>query len=56
MNYYIADLHIGHENVMRNGGRLFADYAQMSMEIVSRWKRRASADGSRDRSHGSLIF
>lgn len=43
MNYYIADLHIRRENVMRHGGRPFADSAQMSMDIVSRWKRLAAA-------------
>ena len=42
MNYYIADLHIGHENVIKHDGRPFKDVAQMANEIVRRWNSAVS--------------
>ena len=42
MNFYIADLHIGHENVIRHDGRPFKDATQMAQEIVRRWNNAVS--------------
>ncbi len=42
MKYYIADLHIGHENVIKHDGRPFKDAAQMVHEIVRRWNNAVS--------------
>lgn len=42
MNFYIADLHIGHENVIKHDGRPFKDAAQMAHEIVRRWNSAVS--------------
>lgn len=42
MKYYIADLHIGHENVIKHDGRPFKDAAQMAHEIVRRWNNAVS--------------
>ena len=40
MIYYISDLHIGHENVIRYDGRPFRDSEEMTGVIVSRWNSR----------------
>lgn len=37
MNYYISDLHIGHENVIKMDGRPFADTDEMFAAILSNW-------------------
>ena len=37
MNYYISDLHIGHENVIKMDGRPFADCNEMFDAILSNW-------------------
>lgn len=36
-NYYISDLHIGHENVIRFDKRPFVDLTEMHRAIVDRW-------------------
>mgnify|MGYP000227785944 CR=1 FL=1 len=36
-NYYISDLHIGHENILRFDNRPFADLNEMHNAIVTRW-------------------
>lgn len=33
MNYYISDLHIGHENILRFDNRPFADVNEMNNNI-----------------------
>lgn len=42
MNYYIADLHVGHENVIKHDGRPFKDSAQMMQQIIHRWNNTVS--------------
>ena len=42
MNYYIADLHFGHENVLRHDGRPFENAGQMNAELIRRWNDRVS--------------
>lgn len=37
MNFYIGDLHIGHENIIKYDNRPFKDSADMSREIIRRW-------------------
>ena len=39
MNYYISDLHIGHENVIKLDHRPFADTDEMFDAIVSNWNK-----------------
>lgn len=46
MNYYISDLHIGHENVIKYDGRPFVDSIQMATEIANRWNSTVSYDDS----------
>ena len=45
MNYYIADMHLGHENIMRHSNRPFSSVEKMDeyllksgFEIVGRYK------------------
>ena len=35
--FYISDLHLGHENVIRRDGRPFSDTAQMHKTLVQNW-------------------
>ena len=37
MNYYIADLHLGHQNVLKYDPRPFDTIEQMDEEIIKRW-------------------
>lgn len=39
-NYYIADLHLGHANVIRFDNRPFDNIDEMESEIVQRWNKR----------------
>ena len=34
MNYYISDLHIGHENILRFDNRPFADVNEMNNKLI----------------------
>ena len=36
-NFYISDLHLGHENVIRLDGRPFSNADEMTEEMVKRW-------------------
>lgn len=36
-NYYISDLHIGHENIIRFDNRPFADINEMHRAVMDRW-------------------
>lgn len=38
-NYYIADLHRGHENVIRFDNRPFANLEEMHRTIIDNWNR-----------------
>ena len=42
MNYYIADLHLGHANAIGFDGRPFADVAEMNEALIHRWNSTVS--------------
>jgi calcineurin-like phosphoesterase family protein len=42
MIYYIADLHIGHENVLRFDARPFADVTEMNETLIRNWNERVT--------------
>ena len=44
MNFYIGDLHFGHENVIRFDGRPFTDVKQMENELIRRWNEAVSPE------------
>lgn len=44
MNYYIADLHFGHNNVIRFDNRPFHDVEHMKFELIRRWNERVTND------------
>ena len=37
MNYYIADLHLGHVNAIGFDNRPFADVTEMNETLIHRW-------------------
>lgn len=39
-NWYIADTHFGHENVIKFDGRPFGDTAEMDRVLMENWNRR----------------
>ena len=42
MNYYISDLHLFHEAVIRFDDRPFRDLEEMHAEIVKRWNEKVN--------------
>ena len=44
MNYYIADLHLGHENVIRFDNRPFDNVMEMNRCILENWNSRVTKD------------
>ena len=44
MNFYISDLHIGYENVIRFDNRPFANADEMNDTIFSNWNSRVTRD------------
>lgn len=44
MNFYISDLHIGHENVIKYDNRPFANADEMNDTIFSNWNSRVTRD------------
>ena len=44
MNYYISDLHIGHDNAIKYDGRPFADINEMNNTIIANWNDRVQHD------------
>ncbi len=42
MNYYIADTHFGHKNVIRFDGRPFSDEEEMEKVMVANWNNAVS--------------
>ena len=44
MNYYIADLHLNHENVIRFDNRPFESTTEMNRCILENWNRRVTKD------------
>ena len=43
-NYYISDLHLGHENVIRFDTRPFANVQQMESVLIDNWNARVQHD------------
>ena len=37
MNFYIADTHFGHKNILKLSGRPFENIEQMNAHIVQNW-------------------
>ncbi len=44
MNYYIADLHLGHENAIRFDHRPFENVTEMNRRILDNWNERVTKD------------
>lgn len=44
MNYYIADLHIGHKNILRLSNRPFKTMDQMIEKIIENWNKTVKAE------------
>ena len=42
MNYYISDLHLFHEAVLRFDDRPFSNLEEMHAEIVKRWNHKVT--------------
>lgn len=43
MNYYIADLHLGHANVIGYDNRPFADVSEMDEALIRNWNNTVTA-------------
>ena len=44
MNYYIADMHLGHENILRFDPRPFLSVNEMNRVLIDNWNRKVNAD------------
>lgn len=44
MNYYIADTHFGHENIIRFSKRPFANATEMDKALIDNWNSRVTDD------------
>jgi len=44
MNYFIADMHIGHENILAYDNRPFATIYEHDLELKQRWNERVTDD------------
>lgn len=42
MNYYIADMHLGHQNVIAFDNRPFQNVDEMDRELIRRWNQRVN--------------
>lgn len=43
-NYYIADLHLNHENVIRFDNRPFENVADMNVRLLENWNNRVTEE------------
>ena len=43
-NFYISDLHIGHENILRFDNRPFANVNEMNNKLIENWNARVRSD------------
>ena len=44
MNFYIADMHLGHKNVLKFDNRPFESVSEMDMVLMENWNKRVSHD------------
>ena len=44
MIFYIADMHFGHENVLRFDDRPFSEIGQMDETLIQNWNARVADD------------
>ena len=44
MNYYIADTHFGHRNIINLDGRPFHDITEMKLALIARWNKRVTSE------------
>lgn len=44
MNYFISDMHIGHDNALRFDNRPFADVEEMNRKLMENWNARVNAN------------
>lgn len=44
MNYYIADTHFGHRNIINFDGRPFHDITEMKLALIARWNKRVTSE------------
>lgn len=44
MNFYIADMHLGHKNVLKFDNRPFESVSEMDMVLLENWNKRVSHD------------
>lgn len=42
MNYYIADMHLGHQNVIALDNRPFKNADEMDWELIRRWNQQVN--------------
>ena len=44
MNFYIADMHLGHENVIPYDNRPFRSVNEMNRALIDNWNRKVGKD------------
>lgn len=44
MNLYIADMHLGHENVLKFDNRPFLSVSEMDKVLIENWNSRVSTN------------
>lgn len=44
MNYYVSDLHLGHENIIKLTNRPFENIEQMNEILIKKWNKKVSND------------
>lgn len=44
MNYYIADTHFGHRNIINFDCRPFHDITEMKLALIARWNKRVTSE------------
>lgn len=44
MKFYIADMHLGHENVIRFDNRPFESVEEMDRQLIENWNKRVGCD------------
>ena len=44
MNFYIADMHLGHKNVLKFDNRPFLSVSEMDKVLIENWNSRVSTN------------